>query len=324
MRGERPWSNYDIHGLVNLRTNIAFTTIPSYFRTGSLTPNLEVTLVDQLDAPPAESVNREVGYTVYETDIPIMYLVGSKARWRFRVSGLGGDLTKVETSLPFFGFLPVRFKVTELTSRLVHLILAIKLIRKGFAFCHATTIAKGDDAILLFGYSGTGKSILANEMVQSGYGYMSEDFTIVDGAGTVYCYPDMPPSRSRVSRLPIARYLRLRPLNRGIAGSIKDRADLRSIVILEKGRDEVVELDRAEAYRRLTLLNLEEISKLWNSPISVILNHYAYFYGEPDLVSIVKTYNSLFASVVDHAERCVSVRSRSPNFENLRRLLPDA
>ena len=324
------WSNYNIHDAIRLRTNVAFTTIPPYFRVDSVEPNFELRFVEHLDAPLPEAVNREAGFTVYdvgngelvyETDIPIMYLLGSKARWRFRVSGLADERTDVVTSLPYFNFVPVRFKVTDLLSRLVHLILAIKLQSKGLAFCHATTVAKGDDAYLLFGFSGTGKSVLANEMVRAGYGYMSEDFTIVDREGRVYCYPDMPPARSRVSSLPISRYLRLKPPERKIDGSIQNRARIRSIVILEKGREQVEELDSEETSRRVTLLNLEEISKLWNSPISAIVNHYAYFYREPDLRRVMTEHELLVSAAIARAERCISVRSRSPNLETVRRLL---
>lgn len=332
MTSVRPWSSYNIHDAIRLRTNIAFTTIPPYFRVDSVEPNFELAFAEQLDAPTADRVNREAGYTVYEigngelvyeTDIPIMYLLGSRARWRFQVSGLGEERTSIVTSLPYFDFVPVRFKVTELLSRLVHLILAIKLLRKGLAFCHATTVAKGDDAYLLFGYSGTGKSVLAHEMIRAGHAYMSEDFTIVDRAGIAYCYPDMPPPRSRASKLPVSRYLRLKPPERKLEGAVRDRARIRSIVILEKGRERIEDLNPEEAIRRIMLLNLEEISKLWNSPISVIVNHYSYFYREPDLGRVLADHQLLISSAIGRADRCISVQSRSPNLESIRRLLPD-
>jgi hypothetical protein len=333
LTAERPWSNYNIHDAIRLRTNIEFTTIPAYFRVGSVNPNFEIEFVPRLDAPPVERVNREAGYTVYEigngelvyeTDIPIMYLLGSRERWRFHVTGLADEQTKVVTSLPYFDFAPVQFKVTELISRLVHLILVIKLLANGYAFCHATTVAKEGNANLLFGYSGTGKSLLANDMVRAGYGYMSEDFTIVSGSGTVLCYPDMPPPRSRVSKLPISRYLRGKRLDRKLEGTIQDRARIQSIVLLEKGPERVEELDPEEASRRIMLLNFEEISKLWNSPISIILNHYAYFYRKPDLQRVLAEYQLLVSMAVRRAERCIGVRSRSPNLQTIRRLVPGA
>ncbi len=297
---------------------------------GSVKPNLEVELVRHLDRPEMERVSREVGFTVYEIgneeliyecDVPIMSMLGLRARWRFLLSGLSEETTKVVTSVPFFGFRPIRHRVADLLSKLSHLIIAFKLLRKGFSMCHATAISKGENAYLLFGYSGTGKSMLAYSLLNSGFDYMSEDFTIVDGDGMVYCYPDMPPPRSRQTKIPVLKYLRSKQLNRRISGKIQKQARIGSIFILEKGPDSVVELDRAEMVSQLMLLNMEELSKLWNSPISVILNHYTYFYAGLALERLMKEYRSCITSFVSHADNCFNVRSSSPNFEIVRELL---
>src|SRR3989442_3798901 len=111
------WSSYNIHDAIRLRTNVAFTTIPPYFRVDSVEPNFELRFVEHLDAPLPEAVNREAGFTVYdvgdgelvyETDIPIMYLLGSKARWRFPLSRLSDGRNDLGTCLPYFQFGPGR------------------------------------------------------------------------------------------------------------------------------------------------------------------------------------------------------------------------
>ncbi len=323
---------YSIHDLVRIRTSVPIPTLPAYFLREEVTPDLEIDRVEHIDLP-RERIRAEVGYTVfdlgdgevvYDTDVPIMYLLGLKARWRIKIGGLTEGRTQVLTSAPFFGWRPVGFKVTELLSRLTQFILILKLLDRGLAMCHATTLAKDGRAFLLFGYSGTGKSTLAAKMLQEGFQYMSEDFTLVDGEGRVYCYPDMPPPRSRLPRVPLARYVRGTFMDRGLQADVCDRATADSILILEKGSDRVEDLSTEETLRRLTLLNLEELSKLWNSPISVLLNHYAYFYPTLDLPGIVDRYTRTVASFVDRVGRRERVRSSSPRFEVLQDRLRSA
>ena len=86
---------------------------------------------------------------------------------------------------------------------------------------------------------------------------------------------------------------------------------------MERGPDHIEELDRGEALRRILLLNFEEISKLWNSPISVVLNHYAYFYPDLDLPDLMGRYRAIVTSFLDRAGPFVSVRSSSPRFRIL-------
>jgi hypothetical protein len=320
--------DYNIHDRMRLRTNIPFTTIPSYFLSDGGAPNIELLRVDQVELPSKDKIASEVGYTiydlgggdiVYDTDIPIMYLLGSKARWRMRLSGLADERTQILTSVPFFDWRPVGFKVTELLSRLYHLILVLKLVNRGFAMCHATTVARDGEAFLLFGYSGTGKSTLASLMLRQGYEYMSEDFTLVDRDGVVYCYPDMPPPRSRLPRVPLMRYVRATFADRSTTYDICRQAEGDSILVLEKGPDRSEEMGVEETIRRITLLNLEELSKLWNSPISVLLNHYAYFYPRLDLPGLVDRYNAIVASFISKTHRRERIQSSSASFGKIGR-----
>jgi hypothetical protein len=325
------WTHYDIHEAVRFRTNVQPVNIPSYFRTGPLTPNFELALVDELSRPEDGRARRVVGYTAYELgegamfyecDVPVMDLFGTGTRWTFRMSGLADDDTRIETAVPFFGFQPVRFRVTQLLSKLVNLLLTLKLIRSGYAMCHATSLAADGRAHLLFGYSGTGKSTLASLLLDRGYEFMSDDFAMVAADGSVLCYPDW--RRPRPMRpIPLLRYLvPSRPYVRpGLR--IRDRADVDTILFLERGRDGVVEIDEAEALRRVLLMNTEEISKMWNSPITVLLNHYAYFYPDLDFVSLMARYREAVASFVGRARQYLSVTSSSPGFEVLRGILEE-
>jgi len=319
------WTDYNIHDLVRLRTNLSPIAVPPYFRVNGTDPNFELALVDRVETPREGEAKRVVGYTaydlgggevVYEAEVPIMVLLGLKSRWRFRLQGLGADRTRIETSAPFLGFQPVRFKVVQLLSRLALLVLTTKLLAKGYGMCHATSVAADDRAHLLFGYSGTGKSSLAGILLDRGYEFLSDDYAIVDAGGIVYCYPDWHrPREVRPSQL--SRYV-YQP-KRYVRPDLKIRAQARvdTVYILERGPDRIEHLDPDEAIRRILLLNMEELSKLWNSPITVMLNHYAYFYPELDFAKLMDAYRATVLSFLGRAERFVGVRSSSPRFEAL-------
>jgi len=324
------WEHFNVHDIVRLRANTRLPTVPPYFRVDALEPNFEVEMRESLPPPDRARVRRVVGYTAYEmgnrelfyeTDTPIMFLLGSRARWRFVLGGLAEGTTRIVTAAPFFRFEPVRFKVTQLLSRLVLLVMTLKLIQKGFAMCHATSVARGDRATLLFGFSGTGKSTLASSLLDAGYEFLSDDYVIADPNGQVYCYPDWHKPRPLQVRIPLAKYVGLNPPYARTDLRIRKQAKVGPIFILERGPDRVADLDRAEALRRILLLNLEEVSKLWNSPLSGMLNHYAYFYPDLDLEGLMERYRTYVTSFVDRAERFVSVQSSSPSFEAVKDLV---
>ena len=324
--GDPGWSYYDVHGLLRIRANTRISAIPPYFRVDSVEPNFEVRRVDRLPIPDARDLRRIVGHTAYElgggelqyeTDVPILFLLGSRARWKFRLQGLADDVTRLWTEVPFFDFQPVRYKVAQLLSKLTLLLMTIKLVGQGHAMCHATSVAKDGRATMLFGFSGTGKSTLASRLMHQGYELLADDYAIVDPRGEVLCYPDWHKPRSEQARLPLSKYVGIH--RSFVPGPLRvaQRARAGPVLVMERGPDHIEELDRGEALRRILLLNFEEISKLWNSPISVVLNHYAYFYPDLDLQDLMGRYRAIVTSFLDRAGPFVSVRSSSPRFRIL-------
>lgn len=56
-------------------------------------------------------------------------------------------------------------------------------------FVHAAVVACGDRALLLPGPSFAGKSTLAAALLDTGLGYLSDEYAVLDAAGSVYAYP---------------------------------------------------------------------------------------------------------------------------------------
>ena len=325
-----PTLAFNIHDVIRLRTNVWFANLPEYFRVDSVEPNFTFERVHRLQPPTMQSSTRTVGYTSYdlgdgallfEAAGPIMAAVGATSKWRVSVAGLLGDSTRVATSIPFYGFKPVRLKAREGLSKLARLIFMIKLIRKGYAVCHATAMSEGDNARLFVGFGGTGKSTIVAALVDQGYDFLTDDFAIVDAAGQIHCYPDWHGPYAERSGLSAARYIVHTP-SHSVAGlRIRNRAAVNSIVFIERGLEEVVELDEAEAIRRINLINEAENERLWNSPLSPILRHYSYLYPAFSFEDMATRNRETVHAFVRKSRRYVVLRFRSADLANIRQLL---
>lgn len=330
------WRQYDIHGLVRIRTNGGDLDFPNYFRTETDEPNYEIRLVDKIDTPTLDDARRVGsgtcafgdGELLYECDIPVLHLAGARRGWKTLIRGLDREETVIATALPFFRAGPLRAVTVPMLSRLVRLVLTLKLLQHGLAPFYASSVANNGDASLVFGYSWTGKSTVVGEMIRRGMHFMSDDYSIADGTGRVYCYPDWHASHTSRPNMPILKYLRLTApafrKARDRVFKVAREARIQSIFFLERGPDKVVDLDREEAARRISLINVEQLSKLWNSPLSLIVSYYSYFYPSFDLFRLAERHRSIAESLVDRAERCTIIRSESPRFEIAERLLSDS
>ncbi len=327
-------ASYDVHGVIRIQTNMVGLEIPEYFRVPTTTPNLEIRLVETLSHDNRAGARRRVGYgsyelgpheMMYECDIPFMYLLGSGLRWSTYVRGLDQEETSIETSIPFFRAAPVRAKATQFLARMVRIVQGLKLATKGLAPCYATAVSHEDDASLLLGYSWSGKSTIASLLLDDGFSYLSDDYSILDPEGNVHCYPDWHQPRTAAKQVPFLRYFRRTPLDSRTGGiqepPVRPRARVRRLIFLERGSDGVEELDVDEALRRIWLINQEEVDKNWSSPLSQMVSYYAYLNPGLDLRTILGRYGACIESAVRRAEARTLVRSESPRFEAVRNLL---
>ena len=332
--GEPAWLHYNIHDIVRVKTNMDAFDFPRYFRVNIAEPNFEIRLVDRIDLPPLDDA-RAVGFgtralgpgeLLHECDVPLLYLAGSKHRWRTLVRGLDREQTTIATAIPFFGIVTIRAKAVQILSRMVRLVMTLKLLGRGFAPFHASSVANDGDAFVFFGYSWMGKSTIVGELVRAGFHFMSDDYSIIDSRGRVYCYPDWHAPHTSGFDLPILKYLRAPAAafhkTRDRIPWVVREADLDSVFLLERGPDEIVPIDRDEAARRISLISLEELSRLWNSPLSQVVSHYAYFNPNFNLGRLAELHKSMARSLVDRAKQCNVIRSRSPGFDIVKRLVP--
>lgn len=320
--------HFNIHGLLRVRTNVRLVPrLPSYFRVDSVDPNFELKSVSTLEPPNPGRVKSAVGYprtcdlgdgeVYYECPIPFLHYLGVSTRWRFLVRGLAEEDTRITTDFPFGRLRPIGIRLTDLFSRIAYAIMTIKLTRRGTALCHASAIAHADEAYLFFAYGGTGKTTVTQFLMGTGCdGYLSDDYAVIDRHGRAYCWPEYYPPHSTEKGTPGLRYLfgQYRKTSTP-AFRIQKDARAKTIFFLEQGPDGVLPIEREEAVRRILLLNMEEMSRLWNSPVAQILTQYAYFYPNLDMARLAEDYRSCIEDFVRSVASSYVLRSSSPTFE---------
>lgn len=327
-RTDPEFAHFNIHDVLKVRTNVRLApNLPSYFRVESVKPNLELIGVHRLEPPDRDRVKGAVGFprtsdlgggeVFFECPLPFLHYIGVSDGWRFLVRGLADEETRITVDLPFGRLGPIRMRLTDLLSRIAYAVMTIKLAREGYALCHASAISRGEDAYLFFAYGGTGKTTVTEFLMRTLCdGYLSDDYAIVDRHGRAYCWPEYYPPHSTEKGTPGLRYLfgqyrKTTPPN----FRIRKDARARTIFFLEQGPDAILPIDRTEAVRRILLLNMEEMSRLWNSPIAQILTQYAYFYPDLEIARLAEEYRSCVEAFAGSVASSYVLRSSSPIFE---------
>jgi len=329
----RDTTAYDLHGALTLRTNTRIVPeIPEYLRAETADPDLDLIRLDEMEVPKPDAIRSMIGQrsvcdlgggeVFYQLPLPLLAYLGVSGNWAFRVRGLAETKTAIETALPYVRLKPVESRVTELLSKVVYLVLNLKLWRRGYALCHASSVARGESAFLFFGYIGSGKTTASLGLMDSVCdGYLSDDVTLVHRDGRVFCWPEYHPAHGEGISVPGLRYLRKRQHSMVVPEfPIRHTANARYLFFLESGGNRVREIDLDEAARRVLLINADELSRHWNSPGSQIVNQYAYFYPGLDLGQAFREFAGIVDSMVRRTERAFVVQSNSPKYETLREL----
>lgn len=103
-------------------------------------------------------------------------------KWKVQIDGIEEKKTVVR----FFGNF---FSKSFLVSYVIEPLMRFKLEKKGYSFIHSSAISNGKNAILFAACKGVGKTSTILNLVNKGFLYMSDDFTILSNKGIVYSYP---------------------------------------------------------------------------------------------------------------------------------------
>jgi len=329
MSGRQPMRTYDIHGALSVRTNVRLSpSIPSYLEAEVSDPGLVVEWMDRLETPSEDRVVSAIGHpptrdlgdgdVFYEVPLPLLHYLGVRGSWPFLLRGLLRDRTEILTATPFFHPRPIESRVADLLSRVAYLVLSLKLLRKGIVLGHAAAVAREDDVFLFFGYVGSGKTTIVLDLLDSVCdGYLSDDYALMRRDGEVLAWPEYHPPHSEDAGMPGLRYMRGRYRETSQASfPIRKAGRVRAVYFLERGPEAIVPISRSEAARRAALVNIDELSRFWNSPGAQLVGQYAYFYPELDVGAFMAEYAACLTGFLGAADAFIL---RSPSrYENAR------
>ena len=106
-----------------------------------------------------------------------------RAKWRFEISGFEDGLINAKVSNNFFGSMFV-------SGNFIDPILHFVLNKKGYSVIHASCVSKDGNAILFAARSGGGKTTIALNLIEHGYDFMGDNFSILkDGYALSYLSP---------------------------------------------------------------------------------------------------------------------------------------
>jgi len=162
-----------------------------------------------------------------------------------------------------------------------NIVMPLKLLQKGYSFVHAACVDYNGEGLLIVAPPNTGKTLTALSLSKLGFGYLSDDLTIIKG-NKAYCYPSRVTinlAHVRHLNIPITLGEYLRIIMKGIAGKqpfrpfspdirIKLRQDSHNVVMqtvikyiyfLDIGSEAIQELDQDEALKKLKAASSLEI-----------------------------------------------------------------
>lgn len=173
--------DYDIHGLVKIKSNLKLP-IPSYFEVGDVAnPDVEISVQDlDFKKPEGDKVMR-IGY-YYWFDGPRMRFL-HPAGARLELEDLAGR-PKVRLNSRF-----KRFGSNAALEFLVDRILLVKLAQKGCAFVHAGAVEWNGNSALIVAPPDFGKTSTVLSLVGSGAKLLGDDHVIITPEGKIMCYP---------------------------------------------------------------------------------------------------------------------------------------
>jgi hypothetical protein len=103
-------------------------------------------------------------------------------KWKVQIDGI----EEKETAVNFYGNF---FSKSFLVSYIIEPLMRFKLEKKGYTFIHSSAISNGEESVLFFACKGVGKTSTILNLIDKGFLYMSDDFTIISNKGIVYSYP---------------------------------------------------------------------------------------------------------------------------------------
>lgn len=203
-------------------------------------------------------------------------------------------------------------------------LVTIKLLQNNYLVLHGASFfnKKTLEGNLIVAISNTGKSRTTFAAIDKGYGYHSEDITVLD-KDSIYTTPLISAQSSMLPNKNLAlTYNLFISQNIGLnlifprssnaanfcdffrSQDVNGRSKPKNIYILEKGNESIEKLSKAEAFRKMILLNRLELTYSRDH----LFLAYEYFNKSLDMDTLYQVERNILQSLIEKAE-CYLVKS---------------
>lgn len=193
-------------------------------------------------------------------------------------------------------------------------ITTVKLIEHGYVPLHCSAISYDSEGILIFAPPDTGKTITAFSSLDYGFKFLSEDIAITDGRYIYGCpftatYRDFANNswisqirHSLCSQVPIMGYFIKPTLAKSIFELIGEKkidktARIKTIYILDRGKQSLEEMSNKETMRRILILNRYGFDYFKNP----LLLAYSNFNEDLDLNRLMEKEKQVISKIVSNS-----------------------
>jgi hypothetical protein len=323
-----------IHKLLFVNTNVSkiyyFLYAPLLDNIIKGDPKYGVRFFVEKDVRKPEYLTQKFDYFWGKKNAKVIYyehpiLPGIKAKLLLDMST---DIYSITVNSAYYKFSKYRFENIWPPGQHLSNLITIKLLQNDILTLHGGAFSnkKTQEGFLVLAVSNTGKSRTTFAALKKGYEYHSEDLVILD-KNYIYTSPlvsaqsNMLPDKNIrlkynlfINKLTginmfIPRMSALSPYRKFFSKyDVTYKAKLSKIFILEKGDESVSKLDKAEAVRKMLILNRLELSYSRDH----LLLAYSYFNPALDIEFMQKAEKELIRQIVDKAE-CYLIKSNFPD-----------
>ena len=328
---------YDVHHYIRIISNINLTN--QFFEVKNVNPNLLVSIKSKINYDYSRC--NKVGWNFYGLpDGNFLYYRG--VRSEVFIENIE-NVTKLIVNKAFFNKNRGR-----LWNSLLSAVIFLKLLQNDRSFIHSACASIKNHAFLLAAFPDTGKSSTVLSIVKEceKAEYLSDDLTIIDRNGNVYCYPIPITMSSRVigvidkkeigskhmlkfkfcsflQRHLITNYLSSRlfkfPPKAYIWDILKNvkiarKSKISAVCLLEFGKkDEIKEVSYDYTLRRINLINWEIVRHLNTNPFIIT---YSYFNSKLELHDYINAHQKITEDFLDKPD-CFIIRSKDGTWHKI-------
>jgi hypothetical protein len=261
---------------------------------------------------------------------------------RSLVAGIARTTTTVKVT-PTYRMLTDVLGLGYDLGHLLEALLQTKLLGAGFSLVHGACVDYKGTGVLLPAFANTGKTMTSLGLCRSfGFRFLSDDTTLVDDEANALSYASLTNisletlrslgglgltagDRIKVGgKAFLAKIFTTRFVQPGVYvppeklfGHVLDSTRVGLACFLEKGDDEVKEVEPEEATRKMLLINRREIP--WSD--SPYLQAYSYSTDSLDLFDLMHREETIAGDFFRKLERCYVVRSNSSHSRLVRDLV---